>query len=269
MTFSPNGETLASGDDNGTIRFWDVATGQLLKTIDTEADTIDAVVYSPDGKTLASTSNNGDAGIGFWDVATGQLLKTITAEAGAYSVVYSPDGSTLASGGLGEVSVWDAATGERLKTFTGHIEDPVYSVAYSPDGWTLVSGCRDSTIILWDFNKMKMLNLLLIILPLISGLCLSLNAFAQANALWSLPTGATNRIGKGRVNAIMYFPDGTKLAVASTIGIWVYDVQTGEPLDLLTGHTGPVNSIAFSPDGATFATASDDNTAGVWGYQHR
>ena len=110
---------------------------------------------------------------------------------------------------------------------------------------------------------MKILNLLLIILPLISGLCLS-NAFAQANALWGLPSGATNRIGKGRVNEIKYFPDGTKLAVASTIGIWIYNVQTGEPIDLLTGHTGPVNSIAFSPDGTMFATASDDNTVWLW-----
>ena len=57
---------------------------------------------------------------------------------------------------------------------------------------------------------MKILNLLLIILPLISGLCLSLNAFAQANALSGLPTGATNRIGKGRVNEIKYFPERHK-----------------------------------------------------------
>ena len=52
---------------------------------------------------------------------------------------------------------------------------------------------------------MKTLSILLIILPLISGLCLS-NVFAQANALLGLPPGAVNRIGKGRVNAIKYFP---------------------------------------------------------------
>ena len=57
---------------------------------------------------------------------------------------------------------------------------------------------------------------------------------------------------------------GTRLAVVSTIGIWIYDVQTCKPLDLLIGHTGPVNSIVFSPDGGTFATASDDNTARLW-----
>ena len=110
---------------------------------------------------------------------------------------------------------------------------------------------------------MKILSLLLMILPLIAGLCLS-NAFAQANVLLGLPPGAVNRIGKGRVNELKYFPDGTKLAVASTIGIWIYDVQTGKPLDLLIGHTGPVNSIAFSRDGTMFVTASDDNTAWLW-----
>ena len=152
VAFSPNGGTLASGDDSGTIRFWDVDTGELLKTVETEADTIDSVVYSPDGKMLVSTGNNGDHGIRFWDVATGELRNTITVESGAYAVVYSPDGSTFASGGLGEISVWDAATGERLKTLTGHI-DPVHSIAYSPDGRTLASGCRDSTVILWDLTK--------------------------------------------------------------------------------------------------------------------
>ena len=98
-------------------------TGELLKTIDTEADTIDAMAFSPDGKTLASTDNNGDGNIRFWDVATGEFLKTITVEAGRvfcrvfagwekhWRVVVL---TTLASGDLGEVSIWDVATG---KTF--------------------------------------------------------------------------------------------------------------------------------------------------------
>ena len=204
VAFSPNGGTLASGDHNGTIRFWDVATGELLNTIETEAEEISAVVYSPDGKTLVSTDNHGDNGICFWDVDTGELLKTITAEERALSVAYSPDGRTLASGGFGKISVWDVATGERLKIFTGHVKDPVHSVAYSPDGRTLASGCRDSTIILWNLEKMKTLSILSTILPLISGLCLS-NVFAQANPMLGLPPGAVNRIGKGRVNANKVF----------------------------------------------------------------
>ena len=110
---------------------------------------------------------------------------------------------------------------------------------------------------------MKMLIFFSKISLLIFVMCLS-NSNAQEDPQLSLPLGVKARIGKGGVKQIKYFPDGTKLAVGSTIGIWVYDVPTGEPIDLLTTHTGPVNSIAFSPDGNTFATASDDNTARVW-----
>ena len=78
-----------------------------------------------------------------------------------------------------------------------------------------------------------------------------------------MPKNASEKVG---INEIKYFPDGTRLAVASTIGIWIYDVHTCKPLELITGHTGPVNSLVFSPDGGTFATASDDNDCTFVGY---
>jgi len=71
---------------------------------------------------------------------------------------------------------------------------------------------------------MKLLNFLL----LMFGLCFS-STFGQENPQWNLPVGAKARIGKGGVKEIKYFPDGTRLAVASTVGVWVYDVHTGEP----------------------------------------
>ncbi len=74
---------------------------------------------------------------------------------------------------------------------------------------------------------------------------------------WKLPIGAKARLGKGAINEITYSPDGTKLAVASTIGIWVYNTQTGAELDLYTGHTSEVVSVVFSPDGKTIASAGD------------
>ena len=80
-------------------------------------------------------------------------------------------------------------------------------------------------------------------------LTLTTNIFAQDSPQWHLPEGAKARIGKGRVNEVKCSPDGTKLAVASSIGIWIYDAQTGEEIDLLTGHTDSVYSVAFSPDG--------------------
>ena len=64
------------------------------------------------------------------------------------------------------------------------------------------------------------------------------NNMAQDISQWGLPDGAKARLGKGNIfGEIAYSPDGTKLAVASSIGIWIYDAQTGKELDLFTGHT--------------------------------
>ena len=91
-----------------------------------------------------------------------------------------------------------------------------------------------------------------------------LYTFAQDSPQWHLPDGAKARLGKGRINEIRYSPDGTRLAVASAIGIWLYDTDTGAEVALLTGHTGEVLSVMFSPDGRTLAGGNWDGTIRLW-----
>ena len=113
---------------------------------------------------------------------------------------------------------------------------------------------------------MKTVPLFLITLLLTFSLLLS-NVSAQDYTTWSLPDGAAARLGKGEITGnIAFSPAGTRLAVASSIGIWIYDVRPGKvkELDLFTGHTGEVTALAFSPDGATIASANWDGTLYLW-----
>ena len=87
---------------------------------------------------------------------------------------------------------------------------------------------------------------------------------AQDYTTWELPEGAKARLGKGALTLgdnIAYSSDGTRLAVASSIGIWLYDAQTYQELSLFTGDMFRVISVAFSPDGQTLAGSGWDITS--------
>ena len=88
---------------------------------------------------------------------------------------------------------------------------------------------------------------------------LFLTSFAQDNTKVGLPEGAIARLGKGGINIIRFSPDGTRLAVGTDIGVWLYDVPDGKETALFTGHTGQVNALAFSTDGKILASGGFAN----------
>jgi WD40 repeat protein len=168
VAFSPDGKRLASG--SGTwdqtaakggyvaveLKVWDAQTGQELLALEGHNTAVRTVVFSPDGKRLASDADD-DATVRVWDLQTGKKLLSITGAGGM--VVFSPDGKRLASSascGKPDLDptarVWDAQTGKELLTLKGHTGS-VASVAFSPDGRRLASagGWGDpGTVKVWD-----------------------------------------------------------------------------------------------------------------------
>ena len=246
----------------------------LDKTLTGHSDWVRSVVYSPDGRYLASGS--GDKTIKISGVATGKQLRTLTGHSDTVSsVVYSPDGRYLASGSNDKtIKIWEVATGKQLRTLTGHYGE-VYSVVYSPDGRYLASGSWDKTIKIWDVVTGKQLRTLtghsspvLSVVYSPDGRYLASGSSDKTIKIWEVATGKQLRTltgHSGSVYSVVYSPDGRYLASGNddkTIKIW--EVATGKQLRTLTGHSDVVRSVVYSPDGRYLASGSDDDTLTIW-----
>ena len=210
-------------------------TYALRQTLINHNSSVDSVAFSPDGKLLASGSD--DTRLDVWDAQTGTLKQTFTGNVGpVLAVAFSPDGKTLAAGGAEKVvKLRDSQSGELKRTLTGNTGS-VVSLAFSPDGTMLANGSSDRTIKIWD---------------------------AQ--------TGGLKHTLKGNeytVWPIAFSPDSKTLASGLADGtIRVWDPQAGELRQTLTGHTGGVFSVAFSRDGKTLASGGTDGTVKLWDAQ--
>ncbi|PHH54974.1 Vegetative incompatibility protein HET-E-1 [Ceratocystis fimbriata CBS 114723] len=149
LVFSNDGQRLASGSYDKTVKIWDTTSGACLQTLEGHHREVTSAVFSNDGQRLASVSY--DKTVKIWDTTSGACLRTLEGHTwSTTSVVFSNDGQRLASGSYDKtVKIWDTTSGACLQTLEGHCLK-VTSVVFSDDGQRLASGSWDSTVKVWD-----------------------------------------------------------------------------------------------------------------------
>jgi WD40 repeat protein len=278
VAFSPEGEHIASGSADGTVRVWCPHTGPELLSL---KDASGPVAFSPDGTRIASRYL--DTAVRVWDANTGLGLLSLRHQGAVSSVAFSPGGNRIVSGGghpfaptkPGEVKVWDARTGQQVFSFEGH-EAIVWSVSFSPDGRRIASGGGDRAVKVWDAHNGQRAFSLKGHTGAVSSAAFSPNgrhivsgSWDGAVKVWDARTGKELASLKGHTSAVYsvaYSPHGRRIVSAGgdlfdptrpgEVKVW--DAQKGQELLSLNGHTSAVTSVAFSPDGERIASNSDD-----------
>ncbi|QFS52005.1 CHAT domain-containing protein [Nostoc sphaeroides CCNUC1] len=259
ISFSVDGKTIALALDDGTITFWDVSTGEKIKTFKDYTISVN-IDFSSDNKTLASALSDGT--ITLWDVNTGIKIKNLTgikiknllARAdsvdgnGFYpNVDFSPDGKILASTSLaGTVKLWNVDTGKEIKILKSHA-GRVFGFSFSPDGKILASASDEGTMKLWNVNTGKE----------IKSLKISPHDFGESGVIFK-PESPLYDFGESGVS---FSPDSKTIAYVSwdnTVKLW--DVDTRREIKILEDHAGSILDIKFSADGKTLVSyVSEDN----------
>lgn len=232
LAFNRDGALLASCGQDSTVRIWDMKTRKLLRTFTghkgRDFNYVFSVAFSPDGKTLASSSKES---VRLWNTQGEEHSRSVITHTAILDVAFSADGKTLASGNEDNtVGLWDTKTGKPLTTLSGH-EGEVSNVTFSPDGKILAS-MGDDTVRLWDTRTGE-----------------HLRALSESKSF-----------------GVVFSPDGETLATKhqyATVRLW--DTKTGELRDLFTKQKDWIVRMAFRQDGQLLALQQNkDRNRSLW-----
>jgi WD40 repeat protein len=293
FSLSRDGKTLLAATGDGKIRFIDLNSGEIKRTLSSHTNVVYIAYFSPDEKLLASSSRDRTAKI--WDVATGKELQTFGGfRCAVKAVAFSPNQRMLAaSGNDGMLKLWGVKTGKELKSLV-HRDSPsidmaTYAFEFSRDGKQIYAGNGDGTISVWDVATGKEIRNWQAHPNMVFKLALSsdyrrlISLGDELVKVWdtttwrelqtlSIPrTPETSAFSSmvaishdGKLIAASYAEFDPKQRSYVGVNAIVWNAATGEKLFTLSGHKFDVNGLIFTRDNRFLLTGSVDRTIKFW-----
>ena len=278
VAFSDDGNTLASGSADQTIRLWNPHPRSFETMLARGASSITAVAFGSGMLAWARTDAQRHNAIELWDVTTHRVIHTIPTSNGIVrSLAFSPNGRLLASGsGGGAVWVWHVPDGraDRGSPLFLQRHVAINTVAFSPKG-LLAFNAANGLLLVGNPITRKLRPIRASTYPLFAvafnhdGTRLASGGDDRTIRVWDVGTLHLVRALAGHTDAVFalaFSPSSNLLASGSadnSIRIW--NTSTGAPIGpAIIGHHGYVRTVAFSPDGLSLASGSADGTVKLW-----
>lgn len=274
VALSRDEQSALSASADGTVRLWELSTGQCLSTIGVGSSPVHCVTWMTDGTT--AIVGTADKRVGIYDPRSGKSLRTMYGHAAAvHSVAASPDGRFVLSGSADKtLRLWETASGRCLQCFYWHAM-PINVVGFTPDGQYALSASSDGTMCLWELSSGRAVRTFLgaaggtncaavspegrFILAAIAGGFLG---------QWDIATGQCAQLLEahaGAITAVCVSADaryGMSGGTNKLVKLW--QLATGRTVATLEHHGAAVTAVAFAPSGRLALSASADKSIALW-----